>query len=85
MFSFNQLIIIICIFGVFGLLYGIFGAWVTFKSKNALPGQGLIGGVPKGEVFTMKDDLDKLDEPDEAEKSILEKTEQFLKVLGVKT
>ncbi len=68
----------------FGVLLAIMsvmvGGWLVFKAKNAQYGEGFLTGVPKGEVFSMKDDLDTLDEP--AEKEVLSRTESFLKTLG---
>jgi hypothetical protein len=67
---------------------GVFtGGWMAFKFKNAVQGENFLGGVPKGEVFTMKDEIDALmDEEqagiDEAEKGVLARTEKFLKTLG---
>jgi hypothetical protein len=49
----------------------------VFKSRNATQGEKFLGGVPKGTVFTIpdaaEDDLD-------AEKSILDKSKDFLKI-----
>lgn len=68
----------------FGVLLAIMsvmvGGWLVFKAKNAQYGEGFLTGVPKGEVFSIKDDLDTLDEP--AEKEVLSRTESFLKTLG---
>jgi hypothetical protein len=68
----------------FGVLLAIMsvmvGGWLVFKAKNAQYGEGFLTGAPKGEAFSMKDDLDTLDEP--AEKELLSRTEQFLKTLG---
>ncbi len=68
-----------------GLFAGgvLLGGWVGFKFKNSVPGENFIGGVPDGEVFTMKDEIDGLDEEENpAKKSILARTEQFIKTLG---
>ena len=68
----------------FGVLLTIIsvmvGGWLVFKAKNAQYGEGFLTGVPKGEVFSMNDDLDRLEEP--AEKELLSRTESFLKTLG---
>lgn len=68
----------------FGVLLTIIsvmvGGWLVYKTKNAQYGEGFLTGVPKGEAFSMKDDLDTLDEP--AEKEVLSRTESFLKTLG---
>jgi hypothetical protein len=67
----------------FGVLLTIIsvmvGGWLVFKAKNAQYGEGFLTGVPKGEAFSMKDDLDRLEEP--AEKELLSRTESFLKTL----
>jgi hypothetical protein len=68
----------------FGVLLAIMsvivGGWLVYKTKNAQYGEGFLTGVPKGEAFSMKDDLDRLEEP--AEKELLSRTESFLKTLG---
>lgn len=64
---------------------GVFtGGWMAFKFKNAVQGENFLGGVPKGEVFTMKDEIDALmdEEQNQAEKDVLARTEKFLKTLG---
>lgn len=64
---------------------GVFtGGWMAFKFKNAVQGENFLGGVPKGEVFTMKDEMDALmdEEQNQAEKDVLARTEKFLKALG---
>ena len=57
------------------------GGWLVFKTRNAQFGEGFFTGVPKGEVFSMKDDLDAADEPT-PEKTIMDRTSEFLKQLG---
>jgi hypothetical protein len=68
----------------FGVLLAIMsvmvGGWLVYKTKNAQYGEGFLTGVPKGEAFSIKDDLDRLEEP--AEKELLSRTESFLKTLG---
>jgi hypothetical protein len=66
---------------------GVFtGGWMAFKFKNAVQGENFLGGVPKGEVFTMKDEIDALMDGEqagnEAEKGVLARTEKFLKTLA---
>lgn len=64
---------------------GVFtGGWMAFKFKNAVQGENFLGGVPKGEVFTMKDEMDALmdEEQNQAEKDVLARTEKFLKTLA---
>lgn len=64
---------------------GVFtGGWMAFKFKNAVQGENFLGGVPKGEVFTMKDEMDALmdEEQNQAEKDVLARTKKFLKALG---
>jgi len=77
MFTFNQaLILLAVVFGI-SLCFGLFCGWLVFKSRNATQGEKFLGGVPKGTVFTIpdaaEDDLD-------AEKSILDKSKDFLKI-----
>jgi hypothetical protein len=57
------------------------GGWVVFKTRSAVPGESLFGGVPKGQVFSVKDDTDRQEEPD-PETIIAERTNEFLKQLG---
>ncbi len=81
LFTFNQ-VMILMIFAVVVILVGIIaGGWLVFKSRNAVPGEGLFGGVPKGEIFHLPDDTSGELE-DQAEKSILERGKEFLKVFG---
>lgn len=66
---------------------GVFtGGWMAFKFKNAVQGENFLGGVPKGEVFTMKDEIDALmDEEqagDAAKNDVLARTEKFLKAFA---
>lgn len=63
---------------------GVFtGGWMAFKFKNAVQGENFLGGVPKGEVFTMKDEIDALMDgeqaDDTAKKGVLDRTGKFLK------
>ena len=57
------------------------GAWVMFKAMRAVPGEKFIGGVAKGQVFTIPEAAEAADFP-EAEQEVLKKTESFLKVFG---
>lgn len=77
MFTFNQaLILLAVVFGI-SLCFGLFCGWLVFKSRNATQGEKFLGGVPKGTVFTIPDAAgDDLD----AEKSILDKSKDFLKI-----
>ena len=69
----------------FGVLLAIMsvlvGGWLVFKTRNAIQGEGLFGGVPKGQVFSVKDDIDRQEEPD-PEKTIMDRTNEFLRQLG---
>ncbi len=69
--------------GVLLAILGVMvGGWIAFKSSRAVPGEKFVGGVPKGQAFTLADEIDKMDEPDQHEKTVLERTEKFLKALG---
>jgi hypothetical protein len=69
-------------FGAFLLLAGVFaGGWLIFKGKNAVQGEGFFKGVPKGEVFHIPDGGEDMEET-EAEKSVLNKVSDFMKVFG---
>lgn len=72
--------VIFLMFFTFALTIGamIVGAWVMYKGKNAIPGEGFTGGVPKGEVFSIGADVEEFPE---APKTIVERTSEFLKTL----
>jgi hypothetical protein len=77
MFDFGEVVALMSFAGVL-VMAGVFlGGWLVFKSRNATQGEKFLGGVPKGTVFTIpdaaEDDLD-------AEKSILDKSKDFLKI-----
>lgn len=55
------------------------GAYIMFKGRNAVPGERFIGGVPKGQVFTMPEAESVGDLP---EQEILKNTEKFLGMFG---
>jgi len=90
MFSIYQVFALVGIIVIVGLLFGMGAAWLVFRSSRpTAPGERFFGGVPKGEVFTIPD-LDQAQafpgagEPTEDEKTMLEKTERFLNILGGK-
>ena len=60
------------------LLCVMVGAYVVFKAMRAVPGEKFLGGVPKGQVFSIPESTEEF--PD-SEKNVLEKTEKFLKTL----
>lgn len=69
--------------GVIITLIGVlFGGYLVFKGARSVPGEKFLGGVPKGQVFSIPDAGD--DFQDRSEKNILEKTERFLAKLGGK-
>ncbi len=86
MFSLMEVIALMC-FGAVLLMVGVMvGGWLVYKSRNAVPGERLFGGVPKGEVFTMKDEIDALnDSPDGAEAEILAKNRIFNTLFSTKS
>ena len=70
-------------------LLGVFvGAWLVFKVKMAVPGESFLGGVPKGEVYSIPDALEAAEFPEEeesvAQKNVLTRTQDFLRTLGGK-
>jgi hypothetical protein len=80
MFSLGEVIALMC-FGAALLMAGVMlGGWLMYKSRNAVPGEPLFGKVPKGEVFTMKDEIDSLDDGAEAE--VLAKNRVFNTIFG---
>ena len=77
MFNFGEVIALMSFAGVL-VMAGVFlGGWLVFKSKAA-PGESFIGGVPKGTVFTIPDAAEEIES--EAEKNILDKSKDFLKM-----
>jgi hypothetical protein len=69
-------------FGAFIIVAGIVvGAFLVFKTFNARPGEGLLGGVPKGQVFSIPDPLDGQEE-ENLEANLLKRTSQFLSSFG---
>lgn len=62
----------------FTLLSVLVGAYVVFRATRAVPGEGFLGGVPKGQVFSIPETTEEF--PD-AEAGVLAKTEKFLKTL----
>ena len=63
----GALIAVICV---------LIGAFVMFRGRSGI-GEKFIGGVPKGQVFTIPEETEEF--PD-AEENVLQKTAQFLKV-----
>lgn len=82
MFTFNQVLILLAVVVGISICAGMFCAWLVFKTKNAVPGESFLGGSPKGAVFTIPDASEELDNGNGAEKSVLERTEEFLKAFG---
>ena len=74
-----DVLILIGSIGFMVILAVLVGAYVTFKGAKAVPGERFIGGVPRGQMFTLDEQTEEF--PD-AEKDVLKKTEDFLKVLG---
>ena len=67
--------------GLMIILAVFVGAYVTFKAARAVPGERFLGGVPKGQMFTLSE-ADEAQEFPDAEGKVLERTEQFLKTLA---
>jgi len=80
MFTFNQVMLLLLFTVVIILVGVILGGWLVFKSKNAVQGEGFLTGIPKGEVFHIPDANEDLE--NEAEKSVLTKVGDFMKVFG---
>ncbi len=79
MFNFGEVIALMSFAGVL-VMAGVFlGGWLVFKSK-ATQGEKFLGGVPKGTVFTIPDAAEEIET--EAEKNILDKSKDFLKIFG---
>lgn len=77
MFSFGEVIALMAFACVLFMCGVLVGGWLVFKGKNSVPGESFIGGIPKGEAYTIPDGSENLME--EAEKSVMERTEAFLK------
>ena len=56
------------------------GAFVMFRGRSGV-GERFIGGTPKGQVFTIPEETEEF--PD-AEKDVLQKTTEFLKMFEAK-
>ena len=70
-------------FGAFVVLVSVFvGAFLVYKTYNARPGEGFVGGIPKGQVFSIPDPLEDLDKPDDLESNVLKRASQFLSSFG---
>lgn len=76
-----EILAAVCIGVLIAVICFLTGGWLVYKTRNAQFGEGFFTGVPKGEVFSMKDDLDAADEPT-PEKTIMDRTNDFLKQLG---
>ena len=76
-----EILAAVCIGALMAVICFLAGGWLVFKTRNAVQGESLFGGVPKGQVFSVKDDTDRQEEPD-PEKTIMERTNEFLKQLG---
>jgi hypothetical protein len=64
----------------------VVGGWIMFKGTRSIPGEGFLGGVPKGEVFNIPDaTFQDEDEQAEDKKAVLANTERFLNILGGKS
>jgi hypothetical protein len=70
----GALIAVICV---------VLGSYISFKSAHAVPGEGFLGGVPKGQVFTIPE-AESVPEGPSDEQAVLAKTERFLSMLGGK-
>jgi len=77
MFNFGEVIALMSFAGVL-VMAGVFlGGGLVFKSRNATQGESFIGGAHKGTVFTIPDAAE---DDQDAEKSILDKSKDFLKI-----
>ncbi|MFZ2809403.1 MAG: hypothetical protein WAZ60_23715 [Desulfosalsimonadaceae bacterium] len=83
MFNFWQVLALMAAIMIFGLCCGVGAAWIWFRaSRQPIIGETFRGKVPKGEVFSVLDPLDAVDEPEAAEKNVMARTEEFLAKLG---
>ena len=82
-----QPVIVLVIGSILALICFIVGSYIMFKAKSTPgSGQGFLA-EPKGDVFSIPDDMLQQDvrgsgEPSKDEVKILERTNRFLKALG---
>lgn len=77
-----QVALLVGLVGILILLAGVAGAYIMFKASRAVPGERFLGGVPKGEVFSIPDPGSQEFAPEEAQRSIVhERLNQFLSQL----
>jgi len=74
----DMLIIMACGM-IMAVICMIIGAFIMYKGKSSVPGEQFLGGVPKGQVFSIPEAVDIEDQPNDR---ILEKTEKFLSIFG---
>ena len=83
MFSITDVLSILAVVALLLLGAVLLGGFLVYKAKTAVPGQPLIGPVPKGEVFVAKDlDLEGLAESPETESQVAAKNRLFKAILG---
>jgi len=84
MFTIYEVLLLIAVISGLMLCSVFLGAFIVHRAKSTVPGAGFItGGVPKGEVFTMKDEIDSLADSG-AEAEVLAKNRIFNSIFGEK-
>jgi hypothetical protein len=78
MFDFTEALALMLLGGALVMAGVTAGGWLVYKSRNAVPGEKLFGGVPKGEVYTIPDVQG--DFPQDNNSTLAEKTEKFMKI-----
>jgi hypothetical protein len=73
--TFGQGIAVIVVIAAAGMVGVMIGAFIVFRTKTAVPGENFIGGVPKGEAFTISDE----NAQESPEVPLMERTNSFLK------
>ena len=80
----NDMILIVLGVWLLTILSAVVGAYLMFKGIKSVPGEKFLGGVPKGQVFSIPEVDDIPESPEGEEKAVLKNTEKFLKILGGK-
>jgi len=78
MLNMVQVIALIGIGAVIAILGGLCGAYLMWKGSRAVPGEKFLGGVPKGEVFSIPGIEDELEPDPQENKVIVERLNKFI-------
>jgi hypothetical protein len=75
-----QTIALVAFGSIVAIIGVVAGAGLMFKGSRAVPGERFLGGVPKGEVFSIPDVDDATEFPDQSPeaKRVMERVEEFM-------